>query len=214
MNGSSRLGLAGSLLNVDPRDQWAAADNFDVDHQAYTQIKKTLIRLGRLGPPHTDVNLWMPVQGDGGRVQILIRNVNEISQFWKWGELHQPATAEMTAVLRTGKRRHDRRTKWVRFDSCPSLEQPRRRRWVCGSCQPARTTTHVERQMKLLLTAVLLASSSFAQVYSPTVLLRGQPDSTNLKKFANTIVQNAGAKISARNGRSNLAVLPDGWPVR
>jgi hypothetical protein len=94
----------GKLLNVDPRDQWAAADNFDVDHQAYTQIKKTLIRLGRLGPPHTDVNLWMPVQGEGGRVQILIRNVNEISQFWKWGELHQPATAEMTAVLRTGKR--------------------------------------------------------------------------------------------------------------
>ena len=60
----------GKLLNVDPRDQWAAADNLDVDHQAYTQIKKTLIRLGLLGPPHTDVNLWMPVQGDGGRVQI------------------------------------------------------------------------------------------------------------------------------------------------
>jgi hypothetical protein len=92
----------GKLLNVDPRDQWAAADNFDVDHQAYNQIKKTLIRLGKLGPPHTDVNLWMPVQG--GRVQILIRNANEISQFWKWGELHQPATAEMTTVLKTGKR--------------------------------------------------------------------------------------------------------------
>jgi hypothetical protein len=92
------------LLNVDPRDQWAAADNFDVDHQAYSQTKKTLIRLSRLGPPHTDVNLWMPIQGEGDRVQILIRNVNEISQFWKWGELHQPATAQMTAVLRTGKR--------------------------------------------------------------------------------------------------------------
>jgi hypothetical protein len=23
------------LLNVDPRDQWAAADNFDVDHPSY-----------------------------------------------------------------------------------------------------------------------------------------------------------------------------------
>jgi hypothetical protein len=48
--------------------------------------------------------------------------------------------------------------------------------------------------MKLVLTAVLLASSSLAQVYSPNVLLRGQPDSTNLKSFAHTIIHNAGAK--------------------
>jgi hypothetical protein len=93
------------LIRKDPRDQWAAADNFDVNHDAYIQIKKTLIRLARLGPPHTDVNLWMPVQGAEGRVQILIRNANEISQFWKWGELHQPATEEMKQVLRSGSRR-------------------------------------------------------------------------------------------------------------
>ncbi len=95
----------GFLLKVDPRDQWAAADNFDVNHQAYIQIKKTLIRLGRLGPPHTDVHLWMPVPGDPGRVQILIRNANEVSQFWKWGELHQPAAPEMKEVMKDGKRR-------------------------------------------------------------------------------------------------------------
>lgn len=93
------------LLKVDPRDQWAAADNFDVRHAPYIQTKKLLIRLGRLGPPRTDVNLWMPVPGTDGRVQILIRNGNEISQFWKWGELHQPATPEMKDVLTSGKRR-------------------------------------------------------------------------------------------------------------
>jgi hypothetical protein len=93
------------LLNVDPRDQWAAADNFDVDHPSYILIKKTLIRLARLGPAHTDVNLWMPVDGSNERVQILVRNANEISQFWKWGDLHQPATPEMKELLRTAKRR-------------------------------------------------------------------------------------------------------------
>ena len=93
------------LLKVDPRDEWAAADNFDVRHDAYIQTKKLLTRIGRLGPPRTDVNLWMPVPGSEGRVQILIRNVNEISQFWKWGELHQPATPEMKDVLTSGKRR-------------------------------------------------------------------------------------------------------------
>lgn len=93
-----------ALLKVDPRDQWAAADNFDVDHQSYIQVKKTLIRLSRLGPAHTDVNLWMPVPGASNRVQILIRNANEISQFWKWGDLHQAATPEMLEVLKSGKR--------------------------------------------------------------------------------------------------------------
>ena len=38
-------------------------------------------------------------------MQILIRNANEISQFWKWGDLHQPAPSEMKEVLSTGKRR-------------------------------------------------------------------------------------------------------------
>jgi hypothetical protein len=92
------------LLRTDPRDQWAAADNFDVNHGPYIAIKKTLIRLAQLGPSHADVNLWMPVPGEGSRVQILIRNANEVSQFWKWGELHQPATAEMKRVLTTGER--------------------------------------------------------------------------------------------------------------
>lgn len=91
------------LMKVHPRDQWAAADNYDVNHEAYILIKKTLIRLGRLGPPRTDVNLWMPVPGDASRVHILIRNANEISQFWKWGDLHQPTSDEMRRVLTTGK---------------------------------------------------------------------------------------------------------------
>ena len=91
------------LLSTNPRDKWAAADNFDVHHDAYIRTKKTLIRLGRLGPPQTDVNLWMPLPGEAARIQILIRNANEISQFWKWGDLHQPVPPEMKAVLSTGK---------------------------------------------------------------------------------------------------------------
>jgi hypothetical protein len=93
---------AESLLKEDPRDRWAASDNFDVNHDAYIETKKVLIRLGKLGTRPTDVNLWMPVAKD--RVQILIRNANEISQFWKWGDLHQPMPAEMKRVLATGKR--------------------------------------------------------------------------------------------------------------
>lgn len=92
------------LFKVDPRDQYLASDNFDVDHAAYIQTKKTLMRLSKLCPGECDVNLWMPLSADPGQIQILIRNVYEMSSFWKWGKLYQPMPAEMKRVLSTGER--------------------------------------------------------------------------------------------------------------
>lgn len=90
---------AGYMLKQHPRDPWFASDNFDVDQKAYIEIKKTLIRLSRLVSFPCDVNLWMPVPTTPPRIQILIRNVNEMSQFWTWGDLHQEIPAEMKSVL-------------------------------------------------------------------------------------------------------------------
>jgi hypothetical protein len=92
------------LQKNDPRDPWIASDNFDVDHAAYIQTKKTLMRLARLCPEACDVNLWMPVEGNPPRVQILVRNVYEMSSFWTWGDLHQAMPEEMRRVLTTAKR--------------------------------------------------------------------------------------------------------------
>ncbi len=94
----------GYLLRTDPRDPWAASDNFDVRHEAYIATKKTLIRLSRLVPYACDVNLWMPVPGEPGKIQVLIRNVNEWSQFWTWGVLTQETPTAMKQVLETGRR--------------------------------------------------------------------------------------------------------------
>ncbi len=93
-----------SMLETNPRDQWAAADNYDVDHQSFTASKKTLIRLSRLCATACDVNLWMPIKAKPGRIQVVIRNVHEMSQFWPWGALHQEMPAEMKRVLETGER--------------------------------------------------------------------------------------------------------------
>ena len=93
-----------SMLETNPRDPWAAADNYDVDHVAFTAAKKTLIRLSHLCTTPCDVNLWMAVPSKPSRVQVLIRNVNEISQFWPWGALHQEMPPEMRRVLDTGER--------------------------------------------------------------------------------------------------------------
>ena len=95
-----------SILERNPRDKWLASDNYDVEHAPFIQTKKTLARLARLASFPADVNLWMPIPGDPplARVHIVIRGVNETSQFWPWGALHQEMPAAMKRVLITGER--------------------------------------------------------------------------------------------------------------
>ncbi|MDQ6676575.1 MAG: hypothetical protein M3Z09_04690 [Acidobacteriota bacterium] len=92
------------MVKKDPRDPWVDADNYDVNDSPFIAVKKTLIRLSTLADYPVDVNLWLPVPGVGSRVQIVIRNRNELSQFWEWGQLTQEMFPEMRAVLTTGKR--------------------------------------------------------------------------------------------------------------
>ena len=92
------------MLKVNPKDRWIGSDNFDVHHEAYIRTKKTLIRLARLASFPCDVNLWMPLATEPPKIQILIRNSNEMSQFWPWGALHQDMLPQMKTVLETGQR--------------------------------------------------------------------------------------------------------------
>lgn len=89
------------LRNPSP-DRWADADNYDVNDAAFLATKKTLMRLALLADYPVDVNLWMPIQP--GTVHIVIRNHYEMSQFWPWGKLNQPAPPQMVDVLKTGRR--------------------------------------------------------------------------------------------------------------
>jgi len=92
------------MFKNDPRDQWVAGDNYEVNDEAFIAVKKTLLRLSRLAPFPCDVNLWMPVAGHPDRVRIVIRNTNELSQFWPWGALYQDMIPPMKQVLETGRR--------------------------------------------------------------------------------------------------------------
>ncbi len=92
------------IFAVNPKDPWVAGDNFDVNHTPYIQTKKTLIRLSRLVSYACDVNLWMPFRDKPDKIQVLIRNVNEWSQFWIWGRITQEMPPEMKRVLETGRR--------------------------------------------------------------------------------------------------------------
>ena len=92
------------MLKKDPRDPWVDGDNYDVDDAAFIAVKKTLIRLSTLAEYPVDVNLWLPAPGTPPRIQIAIRNRNELSQFWEWGRLSQEMFPDMQIVLTTGKR--------------------------------------------------------------------------------------------------------------
>jgi len=63
-----------------------------------------LIRLSHLTSFPSDVNLWMPIDGHPDKIQMVIRNKNEISQFWRWGALYQDTIPQMATVLKTGQR--------------------------------------------------------------------------------------------------------------
>lgn len=90
------------MLHPDPRDEWQAGDNYDVNDDAFIQTKKTLIRLAMMAPFPVDVNLWMPVPTTPD-IQMVIRNKYGFSQFWHFGDLQQPMPASMQQVLKTGK---------------------------------------------------------------------------------------------------------------
>jgi hypothetical protein len=92
------------MSKKDPQDPWIASDNYDVNDVPFIQTKKTLIRLAQLCPSACDVNLWMRVPARPNRVQIVIRNVHEISQFWKWGDMDQEMPPEMKRVLDNAER--------------------------------------------------------------------------------------------------------------
>src|SRR5437016_9816358 len=92
------------MVARDPGDRFLAGDNYDVDDVAFNTVKKTLIRLSHLSSFPADVNLWMPIEGHPGRIQLVIRNKNEMSQFWNWGELYGDMVPEMETVLKTGQR--------------------------------------------------------------------------------------------------------------
>ena len=92
------------MFKVDPNDPWLAGDNYDVNDVPFNTTKKTLIRLSHLTSFPSDVNLWMPIDGHPGKIQMVIRNKNEMSQFWRWGDIDQDMPPAMESVLKTGER--------------------------------------------------------------------------------------------------------------
>lgn len=89
------------MLHPDPRDEWQAGDNYDVDDKDFIDTKKTLMRLALMAPYPVDVNLWMPLPTTPPSIHVVIRNHYNLSQFWN-GQLEQKMPPVMQEVLKTG----------------------------------------------------------------------------------------------------------------
>jgi hypothetical protein len=92
------------MFRDDPRNRFLGGDNYEVNHEAFDLVKKTLICISRLVSFPADDNLWMPVAGHPDKVRVVIRNANELSQFWPWGALYQNMIPLMKTVLETSRR--------------------------------------------------------------------------------------------------------------
>lgn len=92
------------LLRTDGADRYLAGDNYELNYIAFDAVKKTLIRISRLVSFPADANLWMPIPSHPDKIRVVIRNANELSQFWPWGALYQEMIPEMKTVLATGRR--------------------------------------------------------------------------------------------------------------
>ncbi len=92
------------MFKTDPHDRFLAGDNYDVNDAEFNVTKKTLIRLARLAPFPCDVNLWMPIRGHPGKIQAVVRNVLDLSQFYVFGAMYQDMFPPMQTVLETGRR--------------------------------------------------------------------------------------------------------------
>ena len=116
------------MLRTDAADRYLASDNYDVNHSAFDAVKKTLIRISRLVSFPADANLWMPIPGHPDKIRVVIRNANELSQFWPWGALYQDDDSGDGDRPCDGPAHHRRAEARVGIGSGAGVRQPGRHR--------------------------------------------------------------------------------------
>ena len=104
------------LANSDTTYRFLSSDYYDVDHDTFLRMKKTLLRLSMLVDFPCDTSLWVRVEGladhalrqaQGGvslsnPVTVAVQN-GGMKRYWQWAEEKRPLEPEMAECLATGK---------------------------------------------------------------------------------------------------------------
>jgi len=91
-----------ALAHPDPEYRFMAGDAYDVDHEAFTWMKKTLLRLERLIDFCCSASLWVPVPGLEGFVTLAVQN-GSVHRYYRFGAEKMAAPPEMRRCLDEGQ---------------------------------------------------------------------------------------------------------------
>jgi len=85
-----------------PRYRFMTGDYYDVDHDSFLLMKKTLLRLGRLVDFPCGTSLWLQVPGKKNEMTCVVQNF-KLHRYYRFGAGSQPAAPEMIKCLKTGE---------------------------------------------------------------------------------------------------------------
>ena len=90
------------IAHPDPEHRFLSGDYYDVDHDSFLRMKKTLLRLERLLGFVCSTALWMPVEGLAGSVTLAVQN-GSVHRYYRFGQEKLELPAEMSQCLETGR---------------------------------------------------------------------------------------------------------------
>ena len=95
------------IFQVDPRDKWAAGDNWDYNHEPFIKVKQTLQRAAYLAPGHVTCNLYMPAMANPKKWCLVMNTVYGGKQMMTSAPSNAVAAdpdRELVQVFMTGRR--------------------------------------------------------------------------------------------------------------
>jgi hypothetical protein len=90
------------LAHPDPEHRFLSSDYYDVDHDTFLRMKKTLLRLERLLNFACSTALWVPIEALAGYVTLAVQN-GSLHRYYRFGQEKLALPAEMARCLKTGQ---------------------------------------------------------------------------------------------------------------
>ena len=82
------------IAHPDPDYRFLSADYYDVEHETFLRMKKTLLRLERLADVRCCTALWIPVEGQTRTVTLAVQN-GSIHRYYRFGQARLDTPDEM-----------------------------------------------------------------------------------------------------------------------
>jgi hypothetical protein len=90
------------IAHPDPEYPFLSGDYYDVDHQTFLRMKKTLLRLERLLDFPCSASLWVRVEGLQGYATLAVQN-GSIHRYYRFAEQKIAFPAEMAECVESGQ---------------------------------------------------------------------------------------------------------------